>query len=751
MELHAKLVRSQLSFFKPFVAGLSLEATRKGQDKLGELMTALHRREVLVRDHDFEHFQGAWVMPKDQRRTGVILYLHGGGYTCGSLEYAKGFAAALASECGVRVFCPAYRLAPEHPYPAALDDALESYQYLLQKGYEPGQIMLAGESAGGGLIYCLCLKLKELGMELPCGLIGISPWTDLTGSGDSYRENRENDPSMTPELLQFYAGCYTQDPTDPLCSPLFGDLTGLPPSLLFVGGDEVMLDDTRALHEKLLAAGCRSRLHIAPERWHAYVLYCLNENMEQDFEAINHFLDRTLSPARSLRWMRLDNAAKIYPAAKRRNWNNFFRLSATLTEPIDVPVLRAALDVTVRRFPSIAVRLRRGVFWYYLEEIPQAPEIQPEKSCPLAHVPFGQVRRCAFRVLVYHNRVAVEFFHAVTDGTGGLIFLKTLVAEYLCQKYGITVPAEKGVLGRLEEPSPQELEDSFLRYAGDVAASRAESTAYHLSGTPEKDGYKNLVTMMVPVDRVRVCARKYGVSVTELLCAAMMQAIADLQAEKVPRRSRRKPVKVLLPVNLRTLFPSRSLRNFASYITPEIDPRTGDYTFSEICAAVHHRMGLENNTHTLRSKFAANVASEKSPVLKVMPLFIKNIAMKAVFNAVGERKSCLCLSNLGAVELPEAMAPYVQRLDFIIGVQAAAPHDCGVVSWNGTMYINCIRSIREPELEMHPICIASIAAWSWPTAKPCVPCAGPGCFTRICPGSRGSLPFRRTPWAIPRR
>lgn len=399
--------------------------------------------------------------------------------------------------------------------------------------------------------------------------------------------------------------------------------------------------------------------------------------------------------------MRLDNAAKIYPAAKRRNWNNFFRLSATLTEPIDVPVLRAALDVTVRRFPSMAVRLRRGVFWYYLEEIPQAPDIQPEKSCPLAHVPFGRVRRCAFRVLVYHNRVAVEFFHAVTDGTGGLIFLKTLTAEYLCQKYGITVPAEKGVLGRLEEPSPQELEDSFLRYAGDVAASRAESTAYHLSGTPEKDGYKNLVTMMVPVDRVRACARQYGVTVTELLCAAMMQAIADLQAEKVPRRSRRKPVKVLLPVNLRTLFPSRSLRNFASYITPEIDPRTGDYTFSEICAAVHHRMGLENNTHTLRSKFAANVASEKSPVLKVMPLFIKNIAMKAVFDTVGERKSCLCLSNLGAVELPEAMAPYVQRLDFIIGVQAAAPHDCGVVSWNGTMYINCIRSIQEPELELH--------------------------------------------------
>ena len=700
MELHARLVRSQLNFFKPFVASCSLEVTRKGQDKLGELMTALHKREVLVKEHDFGRFQGAWIMPRDERRGGVVLYLHGGGYTCGSLEYAKGFAATLASECGVRAFCAAYRLAPENRYPAALDDALEAYRYLLGKGYAAHQILLCGESAGGGLIYALCLKLKELGLPLPCGLIGISPWTDLTGSGKSYEEHREIDPSMTPELLQFYAKCYTDDPTDPFCSPLFGDLTGLPPSLLFVGGDEVMLDDTRMLHEKLLESGCRSKMIVAPERWHAYVLYCLNENMPQDFETINRFMDQVLSPARSLRWMKLDNAAKIYPAAKRRNWNNFFRISATLTEPVDVSVLRSALDVTARRFPSIAVRLRRGAFWYYLEQIPKAPAIQDEKSCPLAHAPFHQVRQCAFRVLVYHSRFAVEFFHALTDGTGALIFVKTLLAEYLSQKYGLTVPAVDGVLGRLEEPSDEELEDSFLRYAGDVKASRKESTAWHLSGTPEKDGFKNLVTLMVPAPELKACAKRYGVSVTELLCAAMMQAIAQLQAEKVPQRRLRKPVKVLLPVNLRNLFPSRTLRNFASYVTPEIDPRMGDYTFEEICAAVHHRMGLENNPQTMRAKFAANVASEKSPVLRVMPLFIKNLAMKAVFDTVGECKSCLCLSNLGVVRLPEVMAPYVARMDFIIGVQAKAPHDCGVLTWNDTVYINCIRSIREPELEL---------------------------------------------------
>ena len=700
MELSAKLVRAQLHFFKPFVANCSLETTRKGQDKLGELMSVLHKREVYMKDHDFGAFQGAWVMPKDERRSGVILYLHGGGYTCGSLEYAKGFAATLASQCGVRVFCAAYRLAPENPYPAAVDDALEAYRYLLKKGYAPRQILLCGESAGGGLIYALCLRLRQEGLELPCGLIGISPWVDLTGSGQSYETNRDNDPSLTQELLEFYAKCYTTDPADPLCSPVFGDLTGFPPSLLFAGGDEILLDDARALHEKLVQSGCRSTLHIAPKRWHAYVLYCLSENMEEDMEAIDRFLTKNLSPARSLRWMRLDNAAKIYPAAKRRNWNNFFRLSATLTEPVDTEVLRRALDVTVRRFPSIAVRLRRGAFWYYLEEIPKAPAIQAEKSCPLAHAPFYEVRQCAFRVLVYHERIAVEFFHALTDGTGALVFLKSLLAEYLSQRYGLVIPAEKGVLGRLEEPSAEEVEDSFARYAGDVKLSRREATAYHLSGTPEPDGYKDIVTMMIPADKLRDCARGFGISVTELLCAAMMQAILDIQAKDVPRRAARKPVKVLLPVNLRTLFPSATLRNFASYITPEIDPRMGDCSFDELCQLVHHKMGMENNRRTMRAKFAANVASERSPVLRVMPLFIKNIAMKAVFDTVGECKSCLCLSNLGRVELPEVMTPYVTRMDFIIGVQARAPHNCGVITWNGTAYINCIRNIREPALEL---------------------------------------------------
>lgn len=703
MGLSAKLVRSQLNFFKPFVASCSLEVTRKGQDKLGELMEVIHRHNVIVKDHPFEGFEGAWIIPKEERRSGVVLYLHGGGYTCGDLEYAKGFGSTLAAECGVRVFCAAYRLAPESPYPAAVDDAEESYRYLLSKGYTPGQICLCGESAGGGLIYALCLRLKSKGMTLPCGIIAISPWTDLTCSGESYAVNRDNDPSLTEELLNFYSGCYTGGVTPkdaPEVSPLFGDLKGLPPSLIFVGGDEILLDDSRRMHERLLEAGCSSQMIIAPERWHAYVLYMLNENMS-DFEDMNKFLTKVMAAEQKQKWLRLDNAAKIYPAARRKKWSNVFRLSATLTEPVDKEVLRTALDVTLRRFPSIGVRLRRGLFWFYLERVPEVPEIQSEQAYPLAHMSHKEISQCAFRVIAYKNRIAVEIFHALTDGTGGMIFLKTLVAEYLTRKYGISIPAENGVLGRLEEPSPEELEDSFLKNCGPYAASRKEANAYTLKGETEPDGFVHLTTFMLDSDAVRKKAHEYNATVTEFLTAAMMQAILRLQAEQVPFRRLRKPVKVLVPVNLRSLFPSKTMRNFALYVTPEIDPKLGEYSFAEICNNVHHRMGMEVTAKQMSTKIATNVNSEKSPILKVMPLVVKNAAMKAVFDAVGECKSCLCMSNLGLVKLPEVMQQYVTRMDFIIGVPSRTAYNCALLSYGGTIYLNLVRSITEPELEMH--------------------------------------------------
>ena len=698
MQLTAKQVHARLALIQPLVETRSLETLRKGQDALGELMHTIHRSRVKVKRHDFSAFSAAWVLPRDLRRDGVTLYLHGGGYTCGSLEYALGFGSVLADECGMRVFCAAYRLAPENRFPAALEDAAEAYRYLLSKGYPPEQISLCGESAGGGLCYSLCMYLRQEGIPLPGSIIAISPWVDLTGSGESHEMNREKDVSLTDGQLAFFARCYGDDPEDPLISPLFGDLTGMPPSLIFAGGDEILLSDARHLHEKLRQQGNVSHLMVRPERWHAYVLYCLREDRE-DIASINAFLSKYLSPERKLRWMRLDNAAKIYPAARRQGWSNVFRLSVTLREPVDRQVLQSALDVTARRFPSICVRLRRGLFWYYLQQLGKAPALREESSYPLTLMSPAETRQCAIRVIAYENRIAVEFFHSVTDGTGGMIFLKSLTAEYLQQKYGISVPAEEGVLGRLEAPRPEELEDSFLKYAGTVPASRRENNAWHLWGTPEPDGFLNLTCFRLSAEAVRAKAHEYGVSITAFLCAVMMSALQTMQEAYVPSQRRRKLLRVTIPVNLRNLFPSRTLRNFALYTNPEIDPRLGHYEFGEICKSVSHRLGLDVTAKVMSSRIAANVSSEKSMIVRIMPLFIKNLVMKAVFNQVAEKKSCLTLSNLGQISLPRAMAEYVERMDFILDVQATAPHNCGVVSFGDNLCINFIRSTREPELE----------------------------------------------------
>ncbi len=409
----------------------------------------------------------------------------------------------------------------------------------------------------------------------------------------------------------------------------------------------------------------------------------------------------TKTKSNPLRWVRLDNAAKIYPAARRKNWSNVFRQSVTLYEEVDAVVLKSALDITVKRFPSIAARLRKGVFWYYLQELEQVPEILQEQSCPLVFMSGQEMRKCALRVIVYKERIAVEFFHSLTDGTGALVFLKTLTAEYLEQKYGIQIPCEYGVLDRTEKPSSQELEDSFLKYASKVPLSRKDTDAWRMKGEPITDGVLKLVCFKLPVKETLELAHKNNVTLTVFLSAVMMSALANLQKQKVTNIRKRKPIKLLIPVNLRQLFESKSLRNFAMYTVPELDTRLGDYTFEEICNVIKHKMGAEITQKHMSSVIATNVNDELNPFLRVVPLPIKNIVMKAVFDRVGERKSCLTLSNLGLVKLPDVMKQYIKRVDFILGVQAAAPYNCGLISYNDTIYINFIRNIHGAELERH--------------------------------------------------
>ena len=402
---------------------------------------------------------------------------------------------------------------------------------------------------------------------------------------------------------------------------------------------------------------------------------------------------------KSLRWWKLDNAAKIYPAARRKNWSNVFRQSVTLYEEVDISLLKSALEKTIKRFPSIATRLRKGLFWYYLEQVAETPEIKEEYSYPLSFMDKQETRKCAFRVIVYKNRIAVEFFHSLTDGTGAMIFLKTLTAEYLEQKYSISIPKTHGVLDTNQPPSEKELEDSFLKYAGEFPISRKDTDAWHMEGSPLSDGFLQNTCLQLPIKETLALAHKYNSTLTVFLSAVMMRALLNMQKEKTPNPARRKRIKLLIPVNLRSLFPSDSLRNFAMYTVPELDARLGDFFLEEICEIIKHKMGTEITQKHMSCVISTNVKDEKNMLLRLVPLPIKNAVMKAVFNSVGERKSCLTFSNIGLVKLPDIMDKYISRFDFILGVQASAPYNCGMVSYKDTIYINFIRNICEAELE----------------------------------------------------
>lgn len=253
-----------------------LNRQRKGQEVLGRLMSPPigFSWEPFTRDG----MPMAWVRPeRGHDRSHVILYCHGGGYTSGNLGYARVLAAKMAGATGCEVLAFQYRLAPEHPYPAALEDAMAAWDYLMYQGWGAGQVILAGDSAGGNLALELTLSLKEDGRLLPGRLVLFSPWTDMTASGDSYRQRAELDPMLTQRYIYAVRGAYAPgaDYRQAQFSPVFGDLAGLPPTLIQVGEREILYSDAQGLHRALIAARVPSVMQSWPDMWHVFQMFPL--------------------------------------------------------------------------------------------------------------------------------------------------------------------------------------------------------------------------------------------------------------------------------------------------------------------------------------------------------------------------------------------------------------------------------------------------------------------------------------------
>ena len=251
-----------------------LERQRAGQELLGRLITPM----IGMKWEPFElsGMKAAWVRPEwghDHHK--IILYCHGGGYTSGNLGYSRPLASKLSHTTGWETLSFEYRLAPEHPFPAAADDALAAWDYLMQLGYGARDITVAGDSAGGNMALVLCHRLKAAGRMLPGRLILMSPWTDMTASGTSYQERKELDPSITEDYIHAVRSAYAGDADveDPQLSPLFGDFTGFPPTLIQVGSNEILYSDSATLRQRMTAAGVVCRMEEWQDMWHVFQMF----------------------------------------------------------------------------------------------------------------------------------------------------------------------------------------------------------------------------------------------------------------------------------------------------------------------------------------------------------------------------------------------------------------------------------------------------------------------------------------------
>ncbi len=398
-------------------------------------------------------------------------------------------------------------------------------------------------------------------------------------------------------------------------------------------------------------------------------------------------------------WYRLDNAALIFPAIIRKNWNNVFRVAVTLKELVDPDILNQAIADLVPRFPTFFVRLRAGFFWYYLEQTRTEVRAEQDYAYPLTHMTRRQLRTCCVRVLYYENRIAVEFFHSVTDGTGGMTLLQNLTARYLERKHGISVPREGRLKDLSEAPKAEETRDRFLECGAPRAIGRAEDTAYRLRGTPEEGHFRHIITGTVPTDVLLEKAHEQKVTLTAYLAAVMAESVNILQQREGRPGRRARPVKITIPVNLRKTFGMETFRNFTLAVNIGFDPRLGDWRLEDLCRSIYHQLAAETVPQRMAGRVTKNVSLQQNLVLRLIPLALKKVCMRLVYMMSGENKGCLNISNMGQIDLPAEMEAQVDGFEFIIGVQYTYPNNCSVVSYGGKTVISMIRGIRESELE----------------------------------------------------
>lgn len=389
-------------------------------------------------------------------------------------------------------------------------------------------------------------------------------------------------------------------------------------------------------------------------------------------------------------WFRLDDAAKIYPLSMKHGQMSVFRLAAVMKEPVKPELLQIALHFTIQRFPGFATTVRKGFFWHYLDQTKRRYCIQPETDIPVRPLKIAASGSQSFRVLYYENRISVEFFHILTDATGGMCFLKTLLAEYL-RLLGVGCPCGDGILDVTKPPLTGENENAFpaadRRGKGSGLTDRA---SLQLSGKLAPVRPCRILHFEMDAEKLREAAKSRNATVTAYLLGLLF--LAGRRATEAMGGS----FNIQVPVNMRKFYPSPTLRNFSMYcgIRLNLEQVT---TLDDILPEIQRQLTEKASREAMTEMIHSSTRLVNS--VRFVPLFIKAPIARLIYGFLGDKIFSNTLSNLGVVHLPPEMESRVDHLEFLLGTLVSNRAGCALVTCGGKAVLTIAKQTADPSLE----------------------------------------------------
>ena len=365
-------------------------------------------------------------------------------------------------------------------------------------------------------------------------------------------------------------------------------------------------------------------------------------------------------------WLKLDNAAKLFPAIISDDLTSVFRITASLKEPVRYSAIREAVAITSKRFPYFSVSLGTGIFWHFLEFNDQMPRIQAEEEIPCTAFAVKRKNEPLYRVIIKGKRISVEFIHILTDGGGAMEYLKSLLYTYLTLT-GRKISSPGEIILPESPLSEEEYEDGYNKFFQKLPSPAKLVKAWHLPFKLNKRPKLRVLSAEVNVNEILKVSREHKVSVTEYFVSVYHFSLQKIfvSRKEISKKEKRKVLRIEVPVNMRKIYPSRTMRNFSLFVLPEIDLRLGTYTFDEILSSVHHQLQISSDVKQISRFLSSNVSSEKLFIIRIMPLFIKKVVIASVYRGLASKRWTGIVTNLGLVTLPAEMEDMVDSFELI--------------------------------------------------------------------------------------